>query len=121
MQQENRRNKRTMLEAEIAIKPIGSNVYGTPMLVEINDVSKNGIGFICDEVLEKGTNYEATLKIWTEETIEVFLQIVRRIQVGNSFSYGAIFMGMSDVDAGRIETYQTILAMNDHGDVVSNG
>ncbi|MCR5094775.1 MAG: PilZ domain-containing protein [Lachnospiraceae bacterium] len=111
MAQDNRKSLRTVLEAEIAIKPIGSNVYGTPMLVEIENVSKNGIGFICDGVLETGNTYEASLKIWTDETLEVFLKIVRCDQVGNRFAYGAIFIGMSDVDAGRIETYQTILNM----------
>ena len=79
------------------------------------DVSKNGIGFVCDEVLMTGSTYEARLKIWTDETLDVFLQIVRRIQFGNSYSYGAVFIGMSDVDAGRIETYQTILNMHKQG------
>ena len=111
MRTDQRKNPRTELNAEIAIKPIGSNVYGAPMLVEIDDVSKNGIGFECDEVLETGSTYEAKLKIWTDEVLDVFLTIVRRIQVGNSYSYGAVFIGMTDVDSGRIETYQTILKM----------
>ena len=106
-----RKSPRLALEAEITLKPIGSGIQPAPMLVEIEDVSKNGIGFLCDEVLEPGSTYEAKLKIWTDETLDVFLQIVRRAQVGNQLQYGAIFIGMSDVDAGRIETYQTILQM----------
>ena len=112
MANEQRKSKRLELSAEIAIKPLGSDVQRTQMIVEIEDVSKNGIGFLCDEVLIVGSTYEASLKIWTNETLDVFLQIVRRIQVGNQFQYGAIFIGMSDVDAGRIETYQTILELN---------
>ena len=111
MPTEQRKSKRLALSAEIALKPLGSDVPRTSMIVEIEDVSRNGIGFICDEVLETGSTYEANLKIWTDETLDVFLQIVRRIQVGNQFQYGAIFIGMSDVDAGRIQTYQTILEL----------
>ena len=111
MANEQRKSKRLALSAEIALKPLGSTVARTQMLVEIEDVSKNGIGFISDAVLETGSTYEANLKIWTDETLDVFLQIVRRIQFGNQFQYGAIFIGMSDVDAGRIQTYQTILEM----------
>ena len=111
MAAEQRKSKRLALSAEISIKPLGSDVPRTQMIVEIENVSKNGIGFICDEVLEAGSTYEANLKIWTNETLDVFLKIVRRIQVGNQYQYGAVFIGMSDVDAGRIQTYQTILDM----------
>ncbi|MCR4764110.1 MAG: PilZ domain-containing protein [Lachnospiraceae bacterium] len=108
-----RKNRRIALDAEITMKPIGSNVQATPMKVEIEDVSKNGIGFVCDEILSPGSTYEAKLRIWTDETMDVFLQIVRGVQVEKRWQYGAIFIGMSDVDASRIQTYQTILELHE--------
>ncbi len=106
---EHRKNRRIALNAEITIKPLGSNQKATPMQVAIEDVSRNGIGFICDQILMPGSTYEANLKIWTGETMDVFLQIVRGKEIPEGWQYGAIFIGMSDVDASRIDTYQTIL------------
>ena len=34
------------------------------------------------------------------------------ISADNRFEYGAIFIGMSEIDASRIETYGTIEEMN---------
>ncbi len=103
------------LDATIFLKPLGSTTYMAPMQVKIDDVSKNGIGFSCKEPLQTGTTYEASLKLWTNDTLEVFLQIVRSTREGSRYSYGAIFIGMSDVDAGRIAIYQSFLEAGEDG------
>lgn len=60
-----------------------------------------------------GAVYEAYLTIWTKEVLHVFLEIVRVENKQNGrFEYGAIFIGMSEMDASRIETYGTIQKMN---------
>ncbi len=60
-----------------------------------------------------GAVYEAFLTIWTKEVLHVFLEIVRVENRQNGmFEYGAIFIGMSEMDASRIETYSTIKKMN---------
>ena len=57
--------------------------------------------------------YEAFLTIWTKEVLHVFLEVVRVENKQNGkFEYGAIFIGMSEMDASRIETYGTIQNMN---------
>ena len=43
----------------------------------IIDVSPNGVGFLCKEVLSIGAVYESKLRIWTQEVLHAFLQIVR--------------------------------------------
>lgn len=76
--------------------------------IHIVDVSKSGVGFTCKEALNIGAVYESFLTIWTKEVLHAFLQIVR-IELGeNDYSYGAVFIGMPEVDASRIEVYQTI-------------
>ncbi len=86
-----------------------------PMQVEIDDVSRNGIGFVCDEALQIGNTYEGSLKLWTGDTLEIFIQIVRCAKEGKRYAHGAIFIGMSDVDAARIDIYQSFLEAGENG------
>ena len=65
-------------------------------------------GLLCKEVLSIGAVYESKLRIWTHEVLHAFLQIVRIEMKGDSYTYGAVFIGMSESDAARIRVYQTI-------------
>lgn len=77
--------------------------------IEIVDVSKGGVGFVCDQPLKIGAVYESYLTIWTKEVIHAFLQIVRiELSGKDEYSYGASFVGMPEMEAKRIEVYQTI-------------
>ena len=50
-----------------------------------------------------------------KETLHVFLEIVRAKQSDDSkYNYGAIFVGMSEMDSKRIETYDTIANMENN-------
>ncbi len=105
--QDRRRNKRSPLQSTLVMKRIDNNVT-EQVAIEITDVSKGGIGFNCNEILQIGTIYESYLTIWTKEVLHAFLQIVRIEMKGESFIYGASFVGMPEMDASRIEVYQTI-------------
>lgn len=105
--QERRRNKRTRLHSKLMIKRLDDN-GNNEVLIDINDVSKTGVGFICSEVLAIGNVYESYLTIWTKEVIHAFIRIVRIEMIDGKFHYGAVFIGMPEMDAARIETYQTV-------------
>lgn len=105
--EEKRKSKRTELLSKIIMKRLdGSRVEEAT--IDITDVSKTGVGFTSAKVLTIGAVYEAYLTIWTKEVIHAFLEIVRIEKKGSDFSYGAIFIGMPEMDAARIETYQTV-------------
>ena len=78
------------------------------VMINIIDVSKNGIGFECEEALTIGDVYESFLTIWTKEVIHAFLQIVRIELSSSGYVYGASFIGMPEIDSARIEVYQTV-------------
>ena len=80
----------------------------TEINIEVTDVSKTGVGFMADHPLQIGEVYEAYLTIWTKEVLHAFLQIVRIELKGAEYCYGAVFIGMPEMDASRIEVYQTI-------------
>jgi len=82
----------------------------TEVEIEVIDISKSGVGFISDASLTIGAVFESYLTIWTKEVLHSFLQIVRIEMLESGYNYGASFIGMSEVDASRIEVYQTFNA-----------
>ena len=104
--EERRKNKRTKLTSNIILKRLDDG-RDAEVDIEILDVSKSGVGFTCKEVLTVGAIYESYLTIWTGEVLHAFLEIVRIKKTGDVMSYGATFVGMPEVDACRIQTYQT--------------
>ncbi len=107
MMQEKRRNKRTELISKLVLKRLdGSGVEEVG--IEVTDVSKTGVGFTANKALEIGAVYESYLTIWTKEVLHAFVEIVRIEKTGNLYTYGGIFIGMPEMDAARIETYQTV-------------
>lgn len=104
---EKRKSKRTELLSKILIKRLdGSKVEEAT--IDVTDVSKTGVGFESRTVLNIGAVYETYLTIWTREVLHAFVEIVRIEKRGNIYSYGGIFIGMPEMDAARIETYQTM-------------
>lgn len=107
MEQERRKTKRTDLSSKLVIKRLDGS-SGREATINISDVSKTGVGFDCSEILQIGEVYEAYLTIWTKEVLHCFLQIVRIEMKGDIYGYGAIFIGMPEMDSARIEVYQTV-------------
>lgn len=108
--EDKRKSLRTTLNSKLLIKKLGSEDNGTEVSIDITDVSKTGVGFTCSQALEIGAVYESYLTIWTKEVIRAFIEIVRIEKKGDIFSYGGIFIGMPEMDAARIEVYQTVSA-----------
>ena len=105
--EEKRKSKRTELLSRLVIKRLdGSGVE--EVNIDVTDVSKTGVGFEADKPLTIGAVYETYLTIWTKEVLHAFVEIVRIEKRANRFAYGGIFIGMPEMDAARIETYQTV-------------
>jgi len=109
---ERRKSKRTSMESRLIMKRLDGN-SNNEVLINIVDVSKDGIGFECTEPLQIGEVYESYLTIWTKEVIHAFLQIVRIELKAGGYAYGAVFIGMPEMDSARIETYQTVSEMEE--------
>lgn len=110
--EERRKSERHALSSSIVIKRLDSG-KSEEVQINIQDVSKTGVGFTCDEPLTIGAVYESYLQIWTKETLHAFLEIVRIVKEGGTFSYGCIFIGMPEMDMSRISVYETVQHMKD--------
>lgn len=105
---EKRRYERTELKSRLIMKPLTGGVQAKEVAIEINDISKIGVGFNCTEPLSIGNIYEGFLTIWTKEVIHAFIEIVRIEMQENYFEYGGIFVGMPEMDSKRIQIYQQV-------------
>ena len=104
---ERRKTKRSDLSSRLVIKRLDGGIVNE-VAIEVIDVSKTGIGCISTEALAIGAVYEGFLTIWTKEVLHAFFEIVRIEKKEDYFEYGAIFIGMPEMESNRIEVYQTI-------------
>ncbi len=110
--EEKRNSMRMSLSAQLLIKNMGDNSVEEEVGIEVLDVSKTGVGFICDRPLEIGAVYETNLKIWTDEVIHAFLKVVRIEQTKEEkYICGTIFIGLPEMNAKRIEVYDMLKRM----------
>ena len=109
--QEKRKSKRFVLEANIAMERVdGSKNRLVP--VKVVDVSATGIGFSCTEILEMHSVYRMSLKIWTGDTIEAFVNLLRFDNSGEENVYGGEFIGMTEADAAKFNIHELFDAAN---------
>lgn len=106
--EEKRKHKRLDLDVTVQLERLEQDGITTLKYVRIDvkDLSRGGIGFYCPQSLEVGTYYDVKLQIWTKEVIEAVIEIVRCEETKDGYFYGAEFIGMTDVDALKIDIYQ---------------
>lgn len=106
--EERRRSKRLDLDVSVQLERLDTEGVTTLKYIHVDvvDLSKTGIGFVASQKLEAGTYYDAKLQIWTKETIDAVIEIVRVEEAVDSYRYGAVFIGMTETDALKIEIYQ---------------
>ncbi len=108
--EEKRNDRRMGLSAKLLIKNMNdTDSQVEEAAIEVLDVSKSGVGFICDTPLAIGAVYETQLKIWTDEVIHAFLKVVRIEQTKEErYVCGTIFIGLPEMNAKRIEVYELL-------------
>ena len=75
--------------------------------VDVTDISRSGIGFNAKVPLDIHTYYDTRIQIWTKEVVDAVVEIVRRTDSEEGvYHYGAVFIGMTDTDALKIDIYQ---------------
>lgn len=105
MAEERRKSDRTKLRSKLLLKRLDQKEE-KEVTIDIVDVSKSGVGFTANEPLLIGSVYETFLTIWTKEVLHAFVEIRRIEKKGDMFEYGAIFVGMPQMEQQRIEIYQ---------------
>lgn len=105
---EKRKHKRLDLDVKVQLERLDEEGVTTLKYVhvDVTDISRSGIGFNCAKALDIGTYYDTKIQIWTKEVVDAVIEIVRREGGDGDFHYGAVFIGMTDTDALKIDIYQ---------------
>ena len=107
--EEKRKNKRLDLDVNVQLERLDEDGVTTLKFVhvDVTDISRSGLGFTSEKALEVGTYYDTKIQIWTKEIVDAVVEIVRRDkQADGVYKYGCVFIGMTDVDALKIDIYQ---------------
>lgn len=106
--EEKRKHKRLDIDVNVQLERLDEAGVTTLKFVhvDVTDISRSGIGFKSQVALDTGTYYDAKIQIWTKETVDAVIEIVRRTELPDGYSYGGLFIGMTDTDALKIDIYQ---------------
>ncbi|MCI5621321.1 MAG: PilZ domain-containing protein [Lachnospiraceae bacterium] len=107
--EEKRKHKRLDLDVQIQLEKLDQGGVTTLKLihVDVTDISRSGLGFLSDKMLEIGSFYDTKIQIWTKEIINAVVEIVRcESRPDGKFKYGCTFVGMTDTEALKIDIYQ---------------
>jgi c-di-GMP-binding flagellar brake protein YcgR len=113
MEGEKRRSKRIDLNVTMKINTLQNFEYLIPVKsefeVEVVNISKDGIAFKSPEILLLNTCYNANVVLWTKETFQSLIEIVRMESNddGNTL-YGCRFVGISTSNQFKIDVYQLV-------------
>lgn len=111
---ERRRSKRMDIDVTIKLNELKSgNVTGLnnnkEIVVDIVNISKDGLGFRSEEKLQLNTFYDADVVLWTKETFQTVIEIVRMENLGNEPTlYGCRFIGILPADQLKIQIYEML-------------
>lgn len=113
--QERRKSNRMQIDVSIKLNSVKNGEADIKRLktdeftVEVVNLSKDGLGFLCDEKLELNTYYDTTIVLWTKETFKSIIEIVRMENYGDGPTlYGCRFIGIMPSDQLKIQIYDMI-------------
>lgn len=106
---ERRKHKRLDLDVSIRLEALNKDGTTTSKFehVDVTDISRSGLGFKSAKKLDMNSYYDTQIQIWTKEVVDAVIELIREESLENgSYKYGAVFIGMSDTDAVKIDIYQ---------------
>ncbi len=117
--QEKRWAKRFAINATIRLRTLRSrNIVFTPnrneIEVDVINISKGGMAFRTSEMLPINSYYDAKVVLWTKETFDAVVEIVRmeNENMGEPITYGCKFIGITQADQFKIDVYDIVTEGN---------
>lgn len=113
--QERRKSNRMKIDVSIKLNAVKNGGHDTSRLnkeqfnVDVINISKGGLAFKSNEKLELNTYYDTTMILWTKETFNTVIEIVRMENYGEELTmYGCRFIGIMPSDELKIQIYEMI-------------
>ena len=109
---ERRKSKRIDIDVQIMLNQLTSDdnqhQKTEGIKVDVVNLSKDGMAFLCEKELQINTFYDVNVVLWTKETFQTVIEIVRIEDNDNNKLYGCRFVGISASDQFKIEVYQIV-------------
>lgn len=111
---ERRKSKRMDINVTIKLNELRSGIVSegankNEIEVAIVNISKDGLAFRTEEKLQLNTFYDANVVLWTKETIQTVIEIVRMENYGDEATlYGCRFIGVLPADQLKIQIYEMV-------------
>lgn len=113
--EEKRKSKRLPLNLELTISKLFAQdslmIEDLNESIEVENVSKSGIGFYCVHELPIGYYFDANILLPNERHFFSVLKIVRVNKVDNGHSIGCEFVGLADILSKQVDEYESDLEL----------
>lgn len=114
---EKRKHKRLPLSLELNISSLFKQDY--ELLPDINatidivDISKSGLGFMCDYELPLNYYFDTKIELSEKNYFFAVLKIIRIEKKEDKFFVGCEFVGLADILSQRVDLYSSELEEHD--------
>ncbi len=107
--EEKRKRKRYPIDITLTVESLykqdNITIDSVNKNIEIIDISRSGIGFICTDDLPLDYYFNARLDVEDKKHIYSVIKIIRKSETEDGFNYGCEFVGLADVLSIIIEDY----------------
>ncbi len=107
--EERRKHDRLPLKLELKISSLFKQDYELiPDInesIEVKNISKSGIGFICDRELPLDYYFDAKVQLTPDKYFYAVLKIVRLEKTESGYFVGCEFVGLADILSMRVDLY----------------
>ncbi len=73
--------------------------------IEITNISRSGVGFVCEDDLPLDYYFNAKIEIGSERHFYTVVKIIRKEETDGVYHYGSEFVGLADVLSVFVEEY----------------
>lgn len=107
--EEKRKFSRLPLKLELTISSLFKQDYELiPDInenIEVKDISKAGIGFICKHELPLNYYFDAKIQLTADKYFYAVLKIIRIEKTDTGYFVGCEFIGLADILSMRLDAY----------------
>jgi hypothetical protein len=104
-----RKNDRLPLTLELNISSLFKQDYelipDINKSIKVRDISKSGIGFICENELPLNYYFDAKIQLTPDKFFYAVLKIVRMEKQDDKYFVGCEFVGLADILSMRVDLY----------------
>jgi hypothetical protein len=114
---ERRKNKRLPIKLEIDIdklfKQDNEIIHNINESIEVINVSKAGLGFLCKDVLPLDYYFNAKIEFDEVRYFYCVIKIIRKEVIGDTYLYGCEFVGLAEFLSKKVDDYEAYLGNKD--------